>query len=282
MKATICFLGGGNMATSMVAGLISDGVDPSYIIVVDRNAPKRDYLERTYRIKTSDDANASIAQSDIVILAVKPQVMDVLAADIRDSLKRKSPLVISVAAGIPLGQYAQWFGDKVAVVRAMPNTPSMIRRGATGLCANDQVSKQQREMAEHIMRTAGVVVWVDNDHLIDVVAAASGSGPAYFFALMEHMIDSAVNMGLTHKQAKLLVMQTALGAAAMAFESSDDIPVLREKITSKGGATAAALQSFANDKFDEIVDRAMHANLTRSQDLATIFQQSLTQDKGEA
>lgn len=279
MKATICFLGGGNMATSMVAGLISDGVNPSYIIVVDRNAPKRDYLERTYRIKTSDDANASVKQSDIVILAVKPQVMDVLASDIKDEVKRKSPLLISVAAGIPLSQYAQWFGDKIAVVRAMPNTPSMIRRGATGLCANQQVSKQQREMAEHIMRTAGVVVWVDSDHLIDVVAAASGSGPAYFFAMMEHMIASAEKMGLTHKQAKLLVMQTALGAAAMAFDSSDEIPVLREKITSKGGATAAALKSFEQDRLDQVVERAMQANLTRSQDLAQFFQQSLTQQK---
>ena len=173
-------------------------------------------------------------------------------------------------------QFEYWLGAKTAIVRAMPNIPSVIGCGATALYANHGVSSQQREMAENILRRIGVVTWLDNEKLIDTVTAVSGSGPAYFFLMMEAMIESAITLGLTKNQAALLVTQTAFGAAKMALENTRTLGDLRENVASKGGATVAALEALKAADFKGIVHSAITANLKRSYELSKLFEGALT------
>ncbi len=268
MKAQICFIGGGNMATSLIAGLIANDVSSDLITVVDHNTDKLMHLKTQYGVDTTTDLDQGVEHADVIVLAVKPQSMQQLAASISTTVRHTQPLLISIAAGIQVEQLTQWFGQKAAIVRSMPNTPAMFQCGAAGLYANDNVSQQQKEIAEHILRASSVVVWVDQEKLIDTIAATSGSGPAYVFEMMRHMMETAQQEGLTSQQAKLLVLQTFLGSAKMAIESSDDVETLRKNVTSKGGATAAALDVFEKQGFGDMVQHAMQANIARSESLA--------------
>ena len=270
MTTRIAFLGGGNMAASLVAGLRQAGWAGTDILVVDRNPDKCDALAARHGVTTATSIAEADWRVDVVMLAVKPQVMAGAIAEMRTALGRTSraPLAISIAAGIPLRVLATWLGDDIECIRTMPNTPSQLGVGATGLYAPPSISADRRDLADRIMATAGINVWVEQEADIDTIIATSGSGPAYYFAFMEAMIDAATDMGLTRDSARQLVLQTALGAARMAVESGDDPATLREKVTSKGGTTAEALAYFNNADLAATVAGAMQAAADRASVLA--------------
>jgi pyrroline-5-carboxylate reductase len=203
------------------------------------------------------------------VLAVKPQVMADVAQDLAPAVREHRPLVLSVAAGIRIEHLGHWLGDDCAIVRTMPNTPAMLQAGATGLFASDTVSEEQRNLAESIMRAAGITIWVEDEGLIDAVTAVSGSGPAYFFLFMEQMIRSAQSLGLGEEEATLLTLQTALGAARMALESDDSPATLRAKVTSPGGTTEQAIRVFEQEGLERILKKAMTAARDRSIELSS-------------
>ncbi|RJS94896.1 pyrroline-5-carboxylate reductase [Salinisphaera sp. Q1T1-3] len=268
MSTRIAFLGGGNMAASLVSGLRSAGWAGDDIVVIDRNADKCAALADRHGVTTASHVDAADLAVDAVVLAVKPQVMQAAVADLVQALGPRRPLMLSIAAGIPLAALQRWLGGDFACVRTMPNTPSLLGIGATGLYADDSVTSEQRELADAVMATAGINAWVDTEDRIDAVIATSGSGPAYYFAFMEAMIDGATELGLTPEDARRLVLQTALGAARMAHESGDDPATLRAKVTSKGGTTAEALAHFAEGDLNGLVRGAMRAAAERADVLA--------------
>jgi pyrroline-5-carboxylate reductase len=267
MSTRIAFIGGGNMATSLVGGLIAAGTEPSAIIIAEPDADKRTQLAHQYNIVTTDD-NLATMQQDVVVLAVKPQLMQAVCRQLSTAEHVSQPLFVSIAAGIRSKDIRRWLGGNVAVVRCMPNTPALIRCGATALYAGDTVSAAQKQVADEILRAAGITTWVADEELLDVVTALSGSGPAYFFLLMESMQKTAINMGLDADAAAKLTLQTALGAARMASESDVDPEQLRARVTSRGGTTAAAIASFEHDDFHNTVSKALHAAYNRSRELA--------------
>lgn len=264
MITRIAFIGGGNMAASLVSGLRQAGWAGEAITVIDRNADKRDALAARHGVTTAAAIADWSCDVDVVVLATKPQVMADTIAELHPALGAQRPLMLSIAAGIPMAALQRWLGDEFACVRTMPNTPSQLGVGATGLYADARVSAEQRDLADRIMATAGLNVWVDDEALIDTVIATSGSGPAYFFAFMEAMIDGATRMGLPAEDARRLVLQTALGAARMAHESGDDPATLRTKVTSKGGTTAEALAHFEHGDLGTLVAGAMQAAADRA------------------
>jgi pyrroline-5-carboxylate reductase len=271
LKAKIAFLGAGNMARSLVAGLVKDNYPASQIWVFDRNTEKCDLLSQLYDVHIAESLEQAVEFADVVILAVKPQNIKELATAIGKQIAQKQALVISIAAGVQLAELEKLFGFNTAIVRAMPNTPSIVQAGASGLFANERTSKEQLSLAEHIMRASGVVVWVKKEALIDSVTALSGSGPAYIFLIMECMEKAAIDMGLNEKNAHLLTLQTVYGAAKMALESPDSLEKLREQVTSKGGTTAAALNVFAKHQIGDIIAAAMQAAKNRSIELSALL-----------
>jgi pyrroline-5-carboxylate reductase len=207
----------------------------------------------------------------VVVLAVKPQVLPGVAREIAAALADRHPLVVSIAAGIRSTDVARWVGDAVPVVRAMPNTPALIGCGATALYAGPGTEARHRELAESILRAAGSVTWVESEPQMDAVTALSGSGPAYFFLLTEAMADAGTALGLPRDTARLLALETALGAARMSVESADDVAELRRRVTSPGGTTEAALAVLQEGGFGGLVDRAVRAACERSRELADSF-----------
>ena len=270
-KAKIAFIGGGNMARSIVAGLIKDAYDPHQIWVADRNLDKCQALEQTYQVHTTSDLSQAITVADIVVLAVKPQNMRSLAVEIGRQIQQQQPLLISVAAGIKLSALQSWFGQATAIVRAMPNMPAILQAGATGLFANEQTSTEQKSLAEQIMRAVGIVLWLKNEKLIDAVASVAGSGPAYYFYIMEIMQNIAEDMELSPEEATLLAKQTIFGAAKLALETNEPISSLRQQVTSKGGSTAAALAVMQKNDLHGIFEKALYASNKRADELAQMF-----------
>jgi len=268
MTQTIAFVGGGNMATSLVSGLIHAGWSGQQITVIDRNADKREQLAGQYGVNVAEAAQGDALDVDALVLAVKPQVMGDTVRALRAELDDRRPLILSVAAGITLSALRGWLGEDFAYVRTMPNTPSLLGVGATGLFADDRTTADQRQLADAIMKTAGITTWVEREALIDAVIATSGSGPAYFFAFMEAMHKGAIELGLSEDSARQLVLQTALGAARMAVESGDDPATLRAKVTSRGGTTAEALKHFSEGNLDGLVAGAMQAATRRADEMA--------------
>ncbi|GKT12599.1 MAG: pyrroline-5-carboxylate reductase [Thiomicrorhabdus sp.] len=268
MNVSICFIGAGNMAKSLIGGLIASGYDKANIIATDPSAEQRDALTQSLGIKCYESNQQAIEKSDIVVLAVKPQILQSACEDIQASIQSKKCLLISVAAGIRSKDINRWLGGNNAIVRTMPNTPSLIQTGAAGLFANEQVSEEQKSQAEHVLRAAGLTIWVDEEKKLDAVTALSGSGPAYYFLFMEAMENAAQKLGLDAKTAHLLTMQTALGAAKMVMESPQDCATLRKNVTSPNGTTHAAIQSFEDAGLRQIVEDAMTAAQTRAVELA--------------
>ncbi len=268
MNKNITFIGAGNMAISLIKGLLASGYPTEKLTATSPSADNRQQVSQTLGIHCFEHNAEAIQQADIVVLAVKPQVLAEVCADIEASVVKHKPLVISVAAGVRSEDINRWLGDNCAVVRCMPNTPAMIQTGATGLVANKQVSAEQKSDAENILRAVGVAVWVDSDDDIDTVTALSGSGPAYYFLFMEAMQQAAENMGLSESTAKLLTIQTAFGAAKMALESADSCQILRQKVTSPNGTTEQAINSFEANKLPNIVAQAMLAAKNRANQLA--------------
>lgn len=269
----ISFIGGGNMARSLIGGLIADGRDPNSIWVTDINPQPLEQLRSRLGVNIASSNTAAIEQAEIVILAIKPQVMHSVAQEIRDTVQARKPLIISIAAGIREQDLYQWLGGNLAIVRAMPNTPALVQAGATGLYANPQVSSQQRNAAETIMRAVGMTLWLDEEQLMDVVTALSGSGPAYFFLVMEALEAAATRLGLPAEAARLLTQQTAFGAAKMALETPEDMATLRVRVTSPGGTTEQALKIFEKGGLRDLIDKAVAAATHRSAELATYFAQ---------
>lgn len=268
MTHTICFIGGGNMAQSLIGGLIHNGYDSQHIIVSDPDTSRLQQLAELYSIRTSEDNLPAVETADVLLLAVKPQLLAQVCQQLQPVVQQKQPLIISIAAGIRSTDIERWLGGNLPVVRTMPNTPSLIQAGATGLYANARTSAEQKTIAEQILKAAGLTLWVEKEELLDAVTALSGSGPAYYFLIMQAMQRAGEQLGLDAQSADRLARQTALGAARMATEGEDDPATLRAKVTSKGGTTAAAIASFEASQLDEIILRALTAARDRATELA--------------
>lgn len=266
-NAVITFIGGGNMAASLVGGLVADGWDPRRIQVAEPDAERRQSLADQYGIQTQPDNAQACRGADVVVLAVKPQAVKTVAEEIAAVVRQSAALVVSIAAGVREPDIRRWLGGNVAVVRTMPNTPALVQTGATGLFANAYVDERQHDLAETILRAVGLTLWVEQENLLDTITALSGSGPAYFFLLMEALEQASHELGISVEHARLLTLQTALGAAKMALESSDSPATLRAKVTSPGGTTERALAVLEQAGLRETVAKALAAARQRAVEL---------------
>lgn len=266
---SIGFVGAGNMANSLIRGLLAKGVSPQNLIAADIEPGKLETLKTECGIQTADSLEIA-ASVDVLVMAVKPQHMASACQQLSSSLQPQS-LVISIAAGITIAHLQDWLGQGLALVRCMPNTPALIGKGATGLYANKHVSVEQKQLAEELLTAVGLALWLDNEDGIDTVTALSGSGPAYFFLLMEALEETAVSMGLDADTAKKLTYQTAVGAAELAVSSNSSIAELRRQVTSPGGTTEKAMQQFESGGFRNLVRQALLAAQNRSRELAEEF-----------
>lgn len=266
--ARIAFIGGGNMATSLIAGLIADGHAPDSLRVAEPSQERRERLTTRFGVRAVADNAAAIAGVETVVMCVKPQLAAAVCTDLASALVTHRPLVISVMAGVPEQTMQRWFGAALPIVRAMPNTPAMVQSGAIGLHASAEVDADGRNRAETILRAGGLICWVDNEAQIDAVTAISGSGPAYFFLFMEALEAAGITLGLDAETARLLTIQTALGAARMAMESAAPPSRLREQVTSPGGTTERALAVFNDAQLRELVGRAATAAHDRAVELS--------------
>lgn len=263
---TLAFIGAGNMAQALLGGLLQEGFTAEAITAADPYQPNLDKLQQQYGITAAANNAEAVANADIVVLAVKPQVLQQACAEIRDAVQQRKPLIISIAAGITLASMQKWLGEDQAIVRCMPNTPALLQTGATGLFANANVSADQQRVAEKVLASVGITAWVANEDDIDAVTALSGSGPAYFFLVMEAMQEVGINMGLAPELVQQFVQQTALGAARMA--DGEDVAELRRKVTSPGGTTEAALGVFEQGQLKSLFAQALEAARERGAELA--------------
>ena len=258
----IAFIGGGNMARSLIGGLIARGALPASLHVAEPNAATRDALRADFGVETHADAADAVRAARVWLFAVKPQVMREVCEGLAGAAQAARPLVVSIAAGITATQLDRWLGGGLAVVRAMPNTPALLGAGVTGLFANAAVDDAGREDARELLSAAGETVWIGDEAGMDAVTAVSGSGPAYVFLLAEAMQDAARAQGLPDDVARTLVLQTVLGAARMLVESGEAPAELRRRVTSPGGTTQAAIGTFEAGGFRALVEAAI-ANATR-------------------
>jgi len=270
-QTRIAFIGGGNMARSLVAGLIADNHEPSALTVSDPVAEMRSRLAETYGVHTTDDNAAAAAAAEVVVLAVKPQAAPEVCRALAPHLPRPAPLVISVMAGVTEAAICSWLGGETPLVRSMPNTPVLVQSGAIGLHANAAATAAQRNLAEEILRAGGLTRWVDTEADLDAVTAVSGSGPAYFFLFMEALEQAAIAEGLDADTARLLAIQTALGAARMAVESDESPAELRRRVTSPGGTTERALGTLTDGGLEPLLARAVAAARARAQELSQLL-----------
>ncbi|HEY3860032.1 MAG TPA: pyrroline-5-carboxylate reductase [Gammaproteobacteria bacterium] len=264
----IAFIGGGNMARSLVGGLIDKGCKPGRLSVSEPNAEQRALIAKRFPVRMSADGAAAAQDADVLVFAVKPQVMQVAAKSVAAAVQTRNPLIVSIAAGVTSADLDRWLGGGNAIVRVMPNTAALLGAGAAGLYATSNVSVDQRAMAQALMEAVGTALWVDDESLMDAVTALSGSGPAYFFLLMECMEAAALELGLPAETARALTLQTALGSARMALESGEAPATLRRQVTSPNGTTAAALKAFEDGKFAALVKQALSAARDRGRQLA--------------
>ena len=252
----IAFLGAGNMASAMISGLIAEGTSPSQLRASDPSEAALSRLEAMGLSQLSTSPDKLFEGADLLVAAVKPQVIPAALTAIKDQLGPRTAL-LSIAAGIPISSLQPRLGEDVAIIRCMPNTPAMIGLGATALYAADSVSAAHRELAEKVTNAAGNSVWVSREDLLDAVTAVSGSGPAYFFALIEAIARTGTELGLEEEVAMALTVQTALGAASLAAQATQPVATLRENVTSPGGTTEQALQSLHTNDFDAVVAEAV-------------------------
>jgi len=267
----IAFIGGGHMTTSLVGGLRARGADPQALVVSDPVAAQRERLEFDFGVRTTPGNAEAVRDADLVVLAVKPQDMAEAAQSVAAELAARRRIVVSIAAGIRIANLLHWLGGGTPVVRTMPNRPALIGAGITAACAGPGVDHADRAAVERVLATAGPLVWLDDESLMDVVTAVSGSGPAYFFLLVEALEDAGTALGLPREVARQLAAHTALGAGRMMTESSDPPARLREQVTSKGGTTAAALAVLEHAGLRDIFAGAIAAATRRSAELADQF-----------
>jgi len=268
---TVAFIGSGNIAGSMIGGLIANGMDAQQLIAADPDRAQQQLIAEKHGIRVVDINCEAAKKTDVIIFAVKPQLMQKVVKEISEKINVENRLILSVAAGIKLQSIENWLGQPSSVVRVMPNMPALIQAGASALYANTQVQEKQKNIAETIMRSVGAAIWLSSEEQLDTVTALSGSGPAYFFYFMELIENRAIEMGLNKEDARLLTVETALGAAKMALLSSFNLRTLREQVTSPGGTTEEALNIFIKGKLDELVNNAMNAAKERSIELSESF-----------
>jgi len=261
----ITFIGGGNMASSLIGGLIETGVPAEQLRIAD---PDPKPLAAKWKVQCYIDNLTAIDGADVVVLAVKPHILPEVAKSIATTLPEYPPLFISIAAGVRIADLIRWLGPQMPIVRVMPNTPALVRSSASALFAGQHVSNKQRELAENILRAVGLTLWLEDETLMDAVTALSGSGPAYFFLIMEVLEKAAINLGLPQESARLLTLQTAFGAAKMALESQEDAATLRAHVTSKGGTTEQAINILQAGGLQALFDKALQAAQQRAINLA--------------
>jgi len=311
-RQRIGFIGGGNMTRSIIGGLITNEISPNLIKISDPDPGQRDRLVAQFGITATQENREVAEDADVVVLAVKPQVLRKATGPIGDLVRDRNLLVISIAAGVRIEDISSWLGGHTAIVRVMPNTPALVGSGASALFAPPSITEAQcdisswlgghtaivrvmpntpalvgsgasalfappsiteaqRDTAESILRAVGITVWLTNEDQIDTVTALSGSGPAYFFYLMEAMEATACKLGLTPKMARLLTLETAIGAARLALESSEDLSSLRKRVTSPGGTTERAIEIFDQAETDKTIERAISSAAVRSRELADLL-----------
>lgn len=273
-NARVTFIGGGNMAESLIGGLIKDAFSGSAITVSDPDPNRRRDLAAKYPVNVTDSNRDAVSGSDVVVLAVKPQMIRGVALEIAEAVAKDVPMIISIAAGVTVGSLEHWLGAETAIVRTMPNTPALVGSGATALFANKKVSTGQRDLAESIMRAVGLALWIDDEDGMDAVTALSGSGPAYLFLVMEAMESAGRDLGLSAEASRLLTLQTALGAARIAIESKEDVAVLRARVTSPGGTTERALRILNEGDLKGLFKKALNGAHDRARELSAILDET--------
>ncbi len=269
----ITFIGGGNMAVALIGGLKKRGFSAAGIQVVEPIAESRERLTNSFGVRCASAVDAAALNCEVLVLAVKPQHMRDALAPFREQFagKLQGQLVVSIAAGLRLADISRWLGGHRRLVRTMPNTPALIGAGITWLYADPSVDHEGRETAEKILAAVGRTVWIDNEVQMDAVTAISGSGPAYVFFFIEAIDQAARKLGFSADAARLLAVETFLGAARLAESSSDPVALLRERVTSKGGTTEAALKSFDSDRLREAIERGVRAAADRGRELGDIL-----------
>jgi len=268
MNAQIAFIGSGNMAQAIARGLIAAGHEAAHIMLADPDKAQLDALRKAFpNCRITDDNAAAARGADALVLAVKPQVLPAVAAELGQATRPENQVVISVAAGITLASLQGWFDARTPLIRVMPNTPALIGAGMAGLYADERADAEARALATYILDATGETLWLENEALLDAVTAISGSGPAYFFRIIEIMAETAEEMGFSAEDAKVLATRTAMGAGILAASAEESPATLRERVTSPGGTTAAALQSLDANGIRDIFRTALNAARDRSIEL---------------
>ncbi|MCH1925186.1 pyrroline-5-carboxylate reductase [Shewanella sp. C32] len=267
----ICFIGAGNMSRSIISGLVTSGYPADCIEATNPSTPKLDALKADFAINTSSDNAAAAARADVIILSVKPQLMQQVCEALA-SLDLSHKLIITIAAGIPAARYQDYFGQAIQLIRVMPNTPMQLGAGMSGLYAPANISDEQKAIAEAIVKTGGDAVWVDDEDGLNLVIALAGSSPAYFFLFVEGMINAGISMGMEADKARTLAQQAALGAARMLIENPElTAEQLRQNVTSKGGTTHEAVETFKRGDLHGLTAKAMANCIARAQEMAKQF-----------
>ncbi len=269
-STTIGFIGAGNMAYALISGLVNKGFNVQNIKLSDTDATLLSLRADEFNLEVFTDNSELAVQCDVIVFAVKPQVLSIVCKGLQGRLSH-NPLVISIAAGVRATDINRWLGGNAAVIRTMPNTPALLGKGATGMVANEAVSKEQKKLAEQILSAVSSCLWVEDEKMLDAVTALSGSGPAYFFLLIESMTKAGTALGLDEAVAEKLSIQTALGASMMANSSDDSAHELRVKVTSPNGTTQAAIESFQDQNFEMLVSHAMRAAFDRAREMGVEF-----------
>lgn len=267
ISSKITILGAGNMGASLLGGLLKNHYSPNHIWITDTDSKKLEKLQQEFQVHTTSNNKEAIHNADIILFAVKPQTMKDIAVELSEIIQAQHSLILSVAAGITTHQLEQWTGKNTPIVRAMPNTPALIGCGATALFANSHVSAEQHNLAESILRAVGITVWIEDEKLMDVVTALSGSGPAYFFLVIEALQNAAIELGLPKDIANLLTLQTAYGATRMALESAHTPAELRKHVTSPGGTTEQGVRTLEENNLRDILLKTLQAATNRSKEL---------------
>jgi len=270
-NSNIAFIGGGNMARSLIGGLVAAGTPSGRISVSEPQPELRNSLQENFGINVYADNISAAAGAQVIVLAVKPQVLQKVVVQLGSLVSEHQPLLVSVAAGITSASIERWVGGQPALVRVMPNTPALVGAGISALYANKDVDEDQRKLAQTIMSAVGKTVWIEDENLMDAVTAVSGSGPAYFFYVMQAINDAAVTEGLDADTARLLTLETALGAARLALESAEDPGTLQKRVTSPGGTTEAAINVLDSSGVSEDFQNAVSAACARGGELAKLL-----------
>ncbi len=269
---TIGFIGAGNMPRSIIGGMVRGGYPASKIWASNRSRPKLDELQNDFGVQVTQSNYDLVAACDVIVMSVKPQIMK----DVCEDLKEQAPaishkLVTTIAAGVPIAKYHQYLGDNTRVIRIMPNTPSLVGEGVSGLCAAPSVTAADRTFITQVFDYVGLTIWLEEESSIDVLGAVAGSGPAYFFEFMNGLQQAAEALGFDAETARAMVQQTALGAAKMATESNLSLVDLRKQVTSKGGSTAKGIETYQANGLDDISNQAVRAAVARNQEMAKLF-----------